>query len=74
MIGRRKAFPILSGRQIVQGISRALFIEEKAVFRIFCKRDFCVEVRDFKISEPEAESSHRRRRLGLDGLPGKMLR
>ena len=45
-----------------------------AVFRIFCKRDFCVEVSDFKISEPEAESSHRRRRLGLDGLPGKMLR
>ena len=46
----------------------------RAVFRIFCKRDFCVEVRDFKISEPEAESSHRRRRLELDGLPGKMLR
>jgi hypothetical protein len=45
-----------------------------AVFRIFCKGDFCGEVRDFKIPEPEAESSHRRRRLGLDGLSGKMLR
>jgi len=46
----------------------------RAVFRIFCKGDFCGEVRDFKIPEPEAESSHRRRRLGLDGLSGKMLR
>ena len=46
----------------------------RAVFRIFCKGDFCGEVRDFKISEPEAEGSHRRRRLGLDGLSGKMLR
>jgi len=56
------------------GFSSPEYMPFGAVFRIFCKRDFCVEVRDFKISEPEAESSHRRRRLELDGLPGKMLR
>ena len=25
-----------------------------ALFKKFCKRDFCDEVRDFKIPEPEA--------------------
>ena len=27
-----------------------------ALFKKFCKRDFCDEVRDFKIPEPEAVS------------------
>ena len=29
----------------------------KALFKKFCKRDFCDEVRDFKIPEPEAVAS-----------------
>ena len=28
-----------------------------ALFKKFCKRDFCDEVRDFKIPEPEAVAS-----------------
>lgn len=28
-----------------------------ALFKKFCKRDFCDEVRDFKISEPKAVAS-----------------
>lgn len=34
---------------------RGLF--PKALFKKFCKRDFCDEVRDFKIPEPEAVAS-----------------
>ena len=30
---------------------------ELALFKKFCKRDFCDEVRDFKIPEPEAVAS-----------------
>ena len=30
---------------------------EQALFEKFCKRDFCDEVRDFKIPEPEAVAS-----------------
>ena len=33
------------------------FAEAKALFKKFCKRDFCDEVRDFKIPEPEAVAS-----------------
>ncbi len=33
---------------------RAVF---SALFKKFCKRDFCDEVRDFKIPEPEAVAS-----------------
>lgn len=29
----------------------------QALFKKFCKRDFCDEVRDFKIPEPEAVAS-----------------
>lgn len=29
----------------------------EALFKKFCKRDFCDEVRDFKIPEPEAVAS-----------------
>ena len=29
----------------------------RALFKKFCKRDFCDEVRDFKIPEPEAVAS-----------------
>ena len=35
-------------------IFRATFA---ALFKKFCKRDFCDEVRDFKIPEPEAVAS-----------------
>ena len=31
--------------------------EISALFKKFCKRDFCDEVRDFKIPEPEAVAS-----------------
>ena len=31
--------------------------EIMALFKKFCKRDFCDEVRDFKIPEPEAVAS-----------------
>jgi len=31
------------------GFSSPEYMPFGAVFRIFCKRDFCVEVRDFKI-------------------------
>ena len=31
--------------------------EGEALFKKFCKRDFCDEVRDFKIPEPEAVAS-----------------
>ena len=30
---------------------------QAALFKKFCKRDFCDEVRDFKIPEPEAVAS-----------------
>ena len=31
--------------------------DQEALFKKFCKRDFCDEVRDFKIPEPEAVAS-----------------
>ena len=33
------------------------FLSFEALFKKFCKRDFCDEVRDFKIPEPEAVAS-----------------
>lgn len=34
-----------------------MILNEEALFKKFCKRDFCDEVRDFKIPEPEAVAS-----------------
>ena len=34
-----------------------MYPSEEALFKKFCKRDFCDEVRDFKIPEPEAVAS-----------------
>ena len=34
-----------------------IFCIVEALFKKFCKRDFCDEVRDFKIPEPEAVAS-----------------
>ena len=34
-----------------------LLFDYSALFKKFCKRDFCDEVRDFKIPEPEAVAS-----------------
>ena len=33
------------------------YSSKAALFKKFCKRDFCDEVRDFKIPEPEAVAS-----------------
>ena len=45
------AFQVLSdGGVIIEPVGSALF-------KKFCKRDFCDEVRDFKIPEPEAVAS-----------------
>ena len=40
-------------------LDHPLFIadDNTALFKKFCKRDFCDEVRDFKIPEPEAVAS-----------------
>lgn len=57
---------------------------DSALFKIFCKHDFCDEIRDSKIQEPEAaaprfrcgknyRSPRRLQRHGLDGLSVKML-
>ena len=38
-------------------IFKGMRISCLALFKKFCKRDFCDEVRDFKIPEPEAVAS-----------------
>ena len=38
-------------------IVECLAVWRVALFKKFCKRDFCDEVRDFKIPEPEAVAS-----------------
>lgn len=40
-----------------QAYARWREAEDLALFKKFCKRDFCDEVRDFKIPEPEAVAS-----------------
>ena len=40
-----------------EGFSESLLRIFWALFKKFCKRDFCDEVRDFKIPEPEAVAS-----------------
>ena len=39
------------------GTEEAVYNAFQALFKKFCKRDFCDEVRDFKIPEPEAVAS-----------------
>ena len=46
-----------STRRICQSGWRSIYSMEAALFKKFCKRDFCDEVRDFKIPEPEAVAS-----------------
>lgn len=48
---------LLCGSFVVNESSYKLRRESLALFKKFCKRDFCDEVRDFKIPEPEAVAS-----------------
>ena len=44
-------------RAAVQSGECSVVAAVTALFKKFCKRDFCDEVRDFKIPEPEAVAS-----------------
>ena len=53
-------FMMNGGDEHTEGINahqRAGRQVREALFKKFCKRDFCDEVRDFKIPEPEAVAS-----------------
>lgn len=61
----RRVIPALSDESTASG-RRIVWIacmrarsqrDVTALFKKFCKRDFCDEVRDFKIPEPEAVAS-----------------
>ena len=45
------------GWTAAQSGERSVIAAVTALFKKFCKRDFCDEVRDFKIPEPEAVAS-----------------
>ena len=44
-------------QEIIEQLNRRGAEVDGALFKKFCKRDFCDEVRDFKIPEPEAVAS-----------------